>query len=115
MDATYPSRLIPLQFIKFIKSINFKSARCEYSNISCFFLTNIFIKYQCSFVHSFIHSSNIIDLKITYIRAVDKIMEIKKNGGIQFICVGYTERTSVGNTECPSSVCLESVMLVSIH
>jgi hypothetical protein len=28
------------------------------------------------------------------------------------ICVGYIERTSVGNVECFSSVCLHSVMLV---
>jgi hypothetical protein len=27
-------------------------------------------------------------------------------------CVGYIERTSVGNTECSSSVCLHSVVLV---
>jgi hypothetical protein len=30
------------------------------------------------------------------------------------IRVGYTERTSDGNTEC-SSVCLHSVALVSVH
>jgi hypothetical protein len=29
------------------------------------------------------------------------------------ICVGYTERTSVGVSECSSSVCLHSVVLVS--
>ena len=31
------------------------------------------------------------------------------------ICVGYIGRTSVGNTECSSSVCLHSVVLVSVH
>jgi hypothetical protein len=30
------------------------------------------------------------------------------------ICVGYTERTSVGSTEC-SSVCLYSVAFESVH
>jgi hypothetical protein len=30
------------------------------------------------------------------------------------ICVGYIERTTVGNTECPR-VCLHSVVLVSVH
>jgi hypothetical protein len=31
------------------------------------------------------------------------------------ICVGYIERTSVGNTECCSSICLHSVVLISVH
>jgi hypothetical protein len=35
---------------------------------------------------------------------------IKKLGNK--ICVGYTERTSVGNIECSSTVCLQSVVLV---
>jgi hypothetical protein len=30
------------------------------------------------------------------------------------ICVGYIERTSVGNTEC-SYICLLSVVLMSVH
>jgi hypothetical protein len=30
------------------------------------------------------------------------------------ICVGYIKRTSVGNTEC-CSVCLQSVVIVSVH
>jgi hypothetical protein len=34
--------------------------------------------------------------------------------GIEYVCVGYIERTSVGNTEC-SSVYVHSVMLVSVH
>jgi hypothetical protein len=29
-------------------------------------------------------------------------------------CVAYIERTSVGNNECSSSVCLHSVVLVSV-
>jgi hypothetical protein len=32
----------------------------------------------------------------------------------RIVCVGYIERTSVGNTEC-SAVCLHSVVLVSVH
>jgi hypothetical protein len=31
------------------------------------------------------------------------------------ICVGYIERTSVCNIECCSSVCLHSVVLVSVR
>jgi hypothetical protein len=31
------------------------------------------------------------------------------------ICVGYIERTSVGNTESCFSVCLHSVVFVSVH
>jgi hypothetical protein len=39
-------------------------------------------------------------------------METLRNWGTE--CVGYTERTSVGNNEC-SSVCLHSVVLVLVH
>jgi hypothetical protein len=31
------------------------------------------------------------------------------------ICVGYIERTSFGNIECSSSVCLHYVVLASVH
>jgi hypothetical protein len=31
------------------------------------------------------------------------------------ICVSYIESTSIGNTECSYSVCLHSVVLVSVH
>jgi hypothetical protein len=48
------------------------------------------------------------------IQGVNKIMETLRNWGIEFVCVGYTERTSVGNIEC-SSVRLHSVVLVSVH
>jgi hypothetical protein len=37
-------------------------------------------------------------------QGVDKIMETRRNWGIEL--VGYIERTSVGNGECSSSVCL---------
>jgi hypothetical protein len=40
-------------------------------------------------------------------------METRRNSGIEIVCVGYMERTSVDN-EC-SSVCLHSVVLVSVH
>jgi hypothetical protein len=49
--STYPSRFIHLNFIKFIGSIKSMSAHCEFSIIFCFFLTNIVMKYQCSFIH----------------------------------------------------------------
>jgi hypothetical protein len=41
-------------------------------------------------------------------------MEKLRNLGIEFVCVGYNERTSVGNTEYTSSICLHSVVLVSV-
>jgi hypothetical protein len=41
---------------------------------------------------------------------VYKIMETLRNR----ICVGYTERTSDGNTECSSSVCLQSVVFCAL-
>jgi hypothetical protein len=31
------------------------------------------------------------------------------------ICVGYIERTLVDNTKCPPSICLHSIVLVSVH
>jgi hypothetical protein len=31
------------------------------------------------------------------------------------ICVGFVGTTSVGNTEYSSSICLQSVVLVSVH
>jgi hypothetical protein len=43
---------------------------------------------------------------------------VQNNGNIKKltnrICVGYIERTSFGNTEY-SSICLHSVVLVSVH
>jgi hypothetical protein len=45
----------------------------------------------------------------------NKIMEPLRNWGIEFVCIGYIERTSVGNTECRSSICLHSVVLVLVH
>jgi hypothetical protein len=45
---------------------------------------------------------------------VDKIMETLRNSGTEFICVGYTDKTSAGKNDC-SSVCLHSVVLVSVH
>jgi hypothetical protein len=42
-----------------------------------------------------------------------KIMEMLRNEGREFVCVGYIEKTSFGNTEC-SSFCLHSVVLVSV-
>jgi hypothetical protein len=50
----------------------------------------------------------------TYMQGVDKIMEILRNSGIEFVCVSYIERTSVGYTEY-SSICLHSVVLVSVY
>jgi hypothetical protein len=46
---------------------------------------------------------------------MNKIMETLRNLGIEFVCVGYIGRTSAGNTECSSSVCLHSVVLMSVH
>jgi hypothetical protein len=48
-----------------------------------------------------------------HIQGVDKIMETLKKLKNR-ICVGYFERTSVGNTEY-SSICLHSVVLMSVH
>jgi hypothetical protein len=45
---------------------------------------------------------------------VDKIMETLRNRGIEFVCVGYIERTSFGNT-ARSSVYLHSVVVLSVH
>jgi hypothetical protein len=45
-------------------------------------------------------------------QGVGKIMAILRNQGIEFVCVGYTEINSAGNTKCYSSVCLHSVVLV---
>jgi hypothetical protein len=47
-------------------------------------------------------------------RGLDKQMETLRNCGTEFFLVGYIERTSAGKTEC-SSVCLHSVVLVSVH
>jgi hypothetical protein len=44
-------------------------------------------------------------------QGVDKIMETLQNWGIEYICVGYIERTSAGNTEY-SSICLHHVVLM---
>jgi hypothetical protein len=46
---------------------------------------------------------------------VDKIMEAPRNWGIEIVCIGYIERTSVCNAECSSSVCLHTVVFVSVH
>jgi hypothetical protein len=46
---------------------------------------------------------------------VDKMMEMLRNWQTEVVCVGYIQRTSVGNTECPSSVCLHSVVLMQVH
>jgi hypothetical protein len=48
------------------------------------------------------------------VQGVEKIMQTLRNWGIECICVGYIESTSVGNTEC-SSICLHYVVLVSVH
>jgi hypothetical protein len=50
----------------------------------------------------------------TYMQGLDNIMEILRYLGIEFVCFGYIERTSVGNTECASSVCLHCVVFVSV-
>jgi hypothetical protein len=33
----------------------------------------------------------------------------------EFVCAGYIEKTSVSNTKYSSSVCLPSVLLLSMH
>jgi hypothetical protein len=43
-------------------------------------------------------------LRFGVLPIADQIMETLKIWGIEFVCVGYIERTSVGNTECSSSV-----------
>jgi hypothetical protein len=43
---------------------------------------------------------------------MDKIMQALENWGIEFICVGYIERTSTYNSEYSSSFSLQSVVLV---
>jgi hypothetical protein len=54
----------------------------------------------------------------TYIRTYTSIWSGQNNGNNEElrnrICVGYIDRTSGGNTEC-STVCLLSVVLVSVH
>jgi hypothetical protein len=50
----------------------------------------------------------------TNVKGMDKIMETLRNRGIEFVFVRCIETTLVGNTEC-SSVCLHSVVLVSVH
>jgi hypothetical protein len=42
-------------------------------------------------------------------------MEVLRNWGIEFVCASCTERTSIGNTERFTSVCLLSVVLVSVY
>jgi hypothetical protein len=49
------------------------------------------------------------------IHGVDKIMETLRNLRIEFVCVCYIERTSVGSTKCSSSICLHSVVFMSVH
>jgi hypothetical protein len=49
------------------------------------------------------------------IQGVNNIMETLRNCEIEFVCVGYIDRASVGNTECSSSVSLHSVVFMSVH
>jgi hypothetical protein len=42
-------------------------------------------------------------------------IKTQRNWGIEYVYVGYIKRTSVGSTGCSSSVCLHSVVLVSVH
>jgi hypothetical protein len=48
----------------------------------------------------------------TRLQRLDKIMETLSNYRIEHVCVGYIGSTSAGNTECSSSFCLYSVVLV---
>jgi hypothetical protein len=52
---------------------------------------------------------------VTDITGCDKIKETLRNWEMEFVCVGYTERNSVGNSECSSSVCLYSAVLLSVR
>jgi hypothetical protein len=63
-----------------------------------------------------VHSVMNIMIHVIYadIQEVDEIKETLWNWGIEYIRFGCNERTSVGNTKC-SSVCLQSVVLVSVH
>jgi hypothetical protein len=62
--------------------------------------------------HYVLNNMYCICLYVDVYRGVDKIMETKKFR--KKICIGYSEKTSVGNTEC-SSICLYSVVLVPVH
>jgi hypothetical protein len=55
------------------------------------------------------------ELHNKYVQGVNRVIEALRNSGIKFARARYIERTSVGNTECSSSVCLYSVMLVSVR
>jgi hypothetical protein len=48
------------------------------------------------------------------LQGVDKIMETLSNLGIEFVCVGYIEGTSFGNSEY-SCIFLHCIMFVSAH
>jgi hypothetical protein len=50
--------------------------------------------------------------QVLYIQVVDKMMGTLRNWRIEFVCVGYIERTSVINTECSTFVCLHYVVLM---
>jgi hypothetical protein len=54
-----------------------------------------------------------VSIKALDIQGLDKTMETLRNSGTEIVCVGYTERTSVGNNECFYSICLHSVVLVT--
>jgi hypothetical protein len=73
-----------------------------YARIYTYFMAMTLFVYVCECVY------------VVYIQRVDKTIETEINWGITFVCVGYIEKTSVGNTEC-FSVRLQSIAFVIVH
>jgi hypothetical protein len=99
---------------KTIKSVYIRGSNCKAENLNSLpYSSNPNTeKYIQNMPRPLRHKYLRIHSYILVNTGANKIMETLRNCIIEFVCVGYIERTSVGNNECSSSVCLQFVMLV---